>query len=308
MYDLVTIGHLVRDLIYSNTINHPKITIGGPAAFVSMIAKKLGANVSIISKVGKDFQEHLSWFRREKIDLSNVKIAENALTTHLVLRYKNGERTLQLRNKAPQIGLEDIPTSLSSKIIHIAPVADEVLIETIPIIRKKAQLLSIDPQGFLRKFDKNGFSKLKRPNNLRFLHHFDIFKSTIQEIRILAGSHKLSESIERVCQYGVKIVLITLGNQGALMYSDGRFYNIPTYKPKIVRDPTGAGDAFIGAFLVEYLRGRSPVWCSCVGSAAASVTIEEVGSQHLSVENDVLLRATEIYEKGIKPLPMESIT
>jgi sugar/nucleoside kinase (ribokinase family) len=308
LYDLVTIGHLVRDLIYSPTINNPKITIGGPAAFVSLTANKLGANASIISKVGMDFQEHLSWFRRKKIDLSNVRIIGNARTTHFVLRYNNGERTLQLKSKAPQIGPKDIPASLSSRVIHVAPVANEVPIEIIPKIRKRAQLLSIDPQGFLRRFDKNGFSKLERPNNLRFLQQFDIFKSTIQEIRIITGSYKLSASIRRMRKYGVKIILITMGGQGALVCFDERFYNIPAYKPKIVKDQTGAGDAFIGAFLAEYLQGKEPLWCCCVGSAAASLAIEEVGSQHLGEENDMLIRATEIYEKGIKPLPIESIT
>ncbi|MEM1565388.1 MAG: PfkB family carbohydrate kinase, partial [Candidatus Bathyarchaeia archaeon] len=62
----------------------------------------------------------------------------------------------------------------------------------------------------------------------------------------------------------------------------------------------GAGDAFMGGFLAEYVRGKEALWCACVGSAAASTVIEGVGPTLVGCGSEILRRAELLYEKGIK--------
>lgn len=307
MFDIVTIGHFVIDLIISPRITRPKATLGGPATFVSLAANKLGAKVGVVSKVGKDFEQHFSWLRRNNVDLSQVQVAENAFTTRFVLSYSDGKRKLQLKNKAPQIFSDDIPSSLNAKAIHVAPVANELSVEVIRKLRHKTPLLSVDPQGFLREFNAVGNMKLKRLDNLDFLQNCDIFKSSTQEVKMITGQAKLGASVKKINNYGVKIVLVTMGKKGILAHFSEKFYHIPACRPKKLKDPTGAGDSFIGAFLVEYIRGREPLWCCCVGSAVASFVIEDVGSQRFGERDKVYERATKIYKKGIKPLPRNNV-
>jgi len=163
VFDLVIIGHFVMDLIISPKISHPRVTLGGAATFVSLAANKLDARVGVVSKVGKDFQKQLLWLRKANVDLSMVQIAEDASTTRFMLTYYDGKRKLQLRVKAPQIVPEDIQVSLRAKVIHVAPVANELSLEVIRKLRNRASLLSIDPQGFLREFDEAGYMR----SNLR---------------------------------------------------------------------------------------------------------------------------------------------
>lgn len=307
MFDLVIVGHLVMDQIISPRTAYPKVTLGGPAAFVSLAANKLGAKVGVVSKVGVDFQEYFAWLRRNNIDLSQVQIVENAFTTGFVLTYNDGKRRLQLKNRAPQIFSEDIPDSLHARAIHVAPVANELSVEVIRKLRSRTPLLSVDPQGFLREFDETGNARLKRLSDMSFLQHCDVFKSTIQEIKIITGYAKLGTAMKRVCKCDVKIVLVTMGEKGVLAYFGEEFYHIPACKPKILKDPTGAGDVFIGVFLAEYIRGRESLWCCCVGSAAASFVVEDVGPRRFGERSEVYERATKIYEKGIKPLPHDTV-
>ncbi|MDH5448598.1 MAG: PfkB family carbohydrate kinase [Candidatus Bathyarchaeota archaeon] len=307
MFDLVTVGHFVIDLIISPRIPCPKTTLGGPAAFVSLAANKLGANVSVVSKVGKDFQKHLAWLHQKNVDLSQVKIVENAFTTAFLLTYDNGKRKLQLKNRAPQIFSKDISTSLRARAIHAAPVANELSVEVIRKLRSRTPLLSVDPQGFLREFDETGGVRLKKLSDMSFLQNCDAFKSTIQEIKLMTGHAKIRTAMKRIHKCGVKIVLVTMGKKGILAHFGEKFYHIPACKPKILKDPTGAGDVFIGAFLAEYIRSREPLWCCCVGSAAASFIIEDVGSRRFGEKSEVYERATKIYEKGIKPLPDDTV-
>lgn len=303
MFDIVTIGHFVIDLISSPRIANPTVALGGPPTFVSLAANKLGAKVGVVSKVGKDFQKYLPWLRKNNVDLSQMHVAENAPTTCFVLTYSGDKRKLQLKNRAPQIVLKDIPPSLHAKAIHVAPVANELSAEIIRKLRKKTPLLSIDPQGFLREFDETGNVKLKRLGDITFLQQCDVFKSSIEEIKMIAGRANLGAAMKKIRRCGVKIVLVTLGKRGVVAHFGEEFYHIPACKPKVLKDPTGAGDVFIGAFLAEYIRGKGPLWCCCVGSAAASFVIEEVGSQRFGEKNEVYGRATKIYKKGIKPLP-----
>ena len=253
--------------------------------------------------MGKDFEKSLLWLQENNIDLSQVQVVKNASTTCFVLTYSNGNRKLQLKNMAPQIVLKDIPFSLKAKVIHIAPVANELSVDVIRQLRKKTPLLSIDPQGFLREFDKAGNVRLKRLSDVNFLQQCDVFKSSIEEAKMAAGHPNLRDSMKKIRKCGVKIVLATMGKSGIVAHLGEEFYHIPACKPKMLKDPTGAGDVFVGAFLAEYIRGKEPLWCCCVGSAAASFIVEEIGSQRFGGKNEVYERATKIYEKEIKPLP-----
>ncbi len=307
-FDIVTVGHFVMDLINSPRITQPRTSLGGPPAFVSLAASKLGVRVGVISKVGKDFQKSLAWLRENNVDVSQVHVVEDALTTSFVLTYSDRGRRLRLRSKAPQIELSDIPASLHAKAIHVAPVAGELSTEIVPTLKEKTRVLSIDPQGLLREFGEAGRVRLKTLADAGFLRHCDIFKSSLQEARALTGHSKLVASIGKIREYGVNTILVTMGKNGTLAYLGDEVYHVPPCKPRVFKDPTGAGDAFMGGFLAEFTRGREPLWSCCVGSAAASFVVEEVGSKRFGERSEVYERATEIYEKGIKPIPQEALT
>jgi 2-dehydro-3-deoxygluconokinase len=98
---------------------------------------------------------------------------------------------------------------------------------------------------------------------------------------------------------GVRIVIVTLGAEGALVSVEDTIHRVPAYKPEKFVDPTGAGDAFIGAFLAEYARGENCAWCSHVGSAAASLVVEGIGPTSFGDKEEIYRRARTLAEKGI---------
>ena len=300
MFDLVTVGHFAIDLILSSEIAVPTHTLGGPPTYVSLAARKLGATISVISKVGKDFSEdYIEWLTAKGIDLSGVQRIESALTTSFTLKYKNEERQLQLRSRAPAIVPEDVPDSLQAKVIHVAPIVNELSGDVVDKLRTSAETLSLDPQGFVREFDENGNVLLKEPKNSHILKQIELYKSSLSEIRMVTGLTDLRLAMERIYDYGVKVVIVTKGVGGSILLHEKRFYEIPTCKPRIIRDLTGAGDVLIGAFLAEHIKGKDPVWCMCVGSAAASFVVEGIGPAAFGEKADVYQRASEIYEKGL---------
>jgi len=292
MFDLVTVGHLAIDRIFSPKIVAPKPTLGGPPTYVSLSARRLGAEVSVVSKVGGDFpDEYVTWLGASGVDLSGLKRVEGALTTRFILRYEDGRRKLQVMSRAPSIDPEDIPPNLQAKAGHVAPIVNEVLPETVGKLRKMVDVLSLDPQGFVRQIDREGNVGLRRWTNPQVLHQIDIYKSSIEEIRMVTGLENPQAAMRKVSNYGIPIVMVTKGVEGSTLLYEGKFYDMPACKPRVILDPTGAGDAFIGAFLAEYVQGKDPLWCACIGSAAASFLLEGVGPAVFGSKKEVYTRA-----------------
>lgn len=303
MFDLVTVGHFAIDQIFLPKIAALKPTLGGSPTYVSLAARKLGAKVSVISKVGENFpSEYVEWLKANGVDLSGLKHIRDASTTRFLLKYEKQKRQLQLNSQAPLIYPKDVSNSLQAKAIHVAPIANELSQDVIDKLRGLTTVLSLDPQGFVRKFDEQGNVWLEKWENPQVLRQIDIYKSSLDEIKAVTGLSDFSRAVQKVHEYGAKIIVVTKGMKGATLFFDEAFHEIPACKSKVVQDVTGAGDGFIGAFLAEYVQGKDPVWCACVGSAAASFIVEGLGPAVFGEKEETYKRAIRIYEKELKRL------
>ena len=300
MFDLITVGHFAIDLILSPENSTPRPTLGGAPTYVSLAARRLGSKVSVISKVGEDFpDEYIAFLNANSVDLTGFTTVRGASTTRFTIAHKDGKRILQLKSLAPPILTRDIPDFLRSNAIHVAPIADEVAHKVIKRLRTQTNTLSLDPQGFMRRFDRQGNMSLSRRQNSAVLTQIDVYKSSLDEIKAATGFADFHSGMKKIHTCGAKIVIVTRGVEGSTLFSEDRFYDIPACRPKAVKDPTGAGDSFIGAFLAEYTKAKDPVWCACVGSAASSFVIEGVGPAVFGEKEETYERAADVYDKVI---------
>jgi sugar/nucleoside kinase (ribokinase family) len=183
-FDIVSVGHFSIDSINLPNRRLPCVILGGSVTYVSLSAKRLGANVSIISKVGEDFPEaYLWWLSQEGIDLSKVAKIKHEKTTRFELNYNSdmSNRTMRLASKAPSIKVEDVPSSLKSKAVHLAPIANEIPCEVAEKLAKSAEVISLDPQGLVRVFDENGLVANEPLKDKRMLELIDVYKSSQDE-------------------------------------------------------------------------------------------------------------------------------
>jgi sugar/nucleoside kinase (ribokinase family) len=79
---------------------------------------------------------------------------------------------------------------------------------------------------------------------------------------------------------GIPLVIITMGNQGALVTTNRFQRLIPTYEVDKIVDTTGAGDTFNGAFSIGYWIKEWDLEKSCrYANAAASLKIQKLGAR-----------------------------
>lgn len=303
MFDIVAAGHFAIDSIFLPDRKTPFVVLGGSVAYVSLAARRMDARVAVISKVGSDFPEAFRWwFRQEGIDLSNVLKVDGMTTTHFDLKYNSdfSDRLLRSESRMSPLTVEDISQPPKARAIHVGPIAGEITYDVVERLKGNYEIVSFDPQGLVRRFDENGNVTLGPLMEEHVLELVDIFKSSLREIQAITGLSELGSAVKTIHDYGVKIVIVTLGAKGAAVSVEDTVHNVPVFKPNKLVDPTGAGDAFIGSFLAEYVRGEDCSWCSCVGAATASLVVEGIGPTFFGDKDEICRRAHILYEKEIK--------
>ncbi len=76
---------------------------------------------------------------------------------------------------------------------------------------------------------------------------------------------------------GVKKVVITLGGKGVFISSEGREEIIPAFPVNAI-DTTGAGDAFNGGFLTALAEGKDEWEAARFASALAALSVQKLGT------------------------------
>jgi len=113
------------------------------------------------------------------------------------------------------------------------------------------------------------------------LQNVDAFLPSEMEVRSLLGDIDWWDAAVEFARHGPRIVVIKVGDQGALVYERdrNRRTHVPSY-PACVVDVTGAGDSFCGGFLVGLAETGDPVRAAMYGTVSASFTIEGYGALH----------------------------
>lgn len=293
--DLAIVGHIVLDYITREGRTHgPKV--GGPCTYAGMAARALGASVALVSRVGGDFgYRRLIWFRTHGISVRHVRVTDSA-TTCFRIDYRNGGRRMQVTSRCELIGRQDITTIPLSKAIHIGPVIQEISQSVTRMLLERDSVIGLDPQGYLRRLAHDGTVLAKKWLGLSVLRKVDVLKVAEDELQAIAGGTTGRIALRRLGRLGPEIILLTRGPKGTTLWSreEGAFH-IPAYDA-IVQDPTGAGDALIGAFLVTWIRSGDLLWSASMGSAVASFVVEMFGPASFGTQQHIESRARRIFD------------
>jgi len=76
-----------------------------------------------------------------------------------------------------------------------------------------------------------------------------------------------------------RMLVITRGEHGSTVLSDGGRVEVSAVKPSQVVDPTGVGDAFRAGFIKGLAHRAPPDVCARLGSVAATYALEHLGGQ-----------------------------
>lgn len=110
-----------------------------------------------------------------------------------------------------------------------------------------------------RRISLDGQALARRPTTGPLVLDSDFDPAVLERVSVLKLAEDELESLGREPQeFGVPELLITHGSRGSHVWTRGRLEKVPA-RAVTCRDPTGAGDAFIAAYLVARHSGLPPV-------------------------------------------------
>ena len=122
------------------------------------------------------------------------------------------------------------------------------------------------------------------PIPLQILAQVDTLILNEIEASFLTGSpvsdpHSAAQAAAKLVTLGVQTAIITLGPQGALLFSSagGEMYQ-PAFQVTPI-DTTAAGDTFVGGYAASLLAGASPAEALRYAAAAAALAVTRLGAQ-----------------------------
>jgi 2-dehydro-3-deoxygluconokinase len=170
----------------------------------------------------------------------------------------------------------------------ITPALSEQLATTTADLLSAAQ-----SAGVLTSFDLNYRSNLWTPEEaaatLRDLFpDIDVLVVAQRDAKTVLGESGDAESVARSLQdaYDFEATVLTRGSEGALALADGEVFEQPVYEA-VSAYPVGTGDAFVGGFLSQYLRGNGVTEALSWGSAAAALKRSIPGDVAVISEGEV---------------------
>ena len=255
--DYLAIGHITLDRLRGGLL------VGGSVSYAATAAVRLGLAAGVVTSAGTE-QDWASLLPGVEI----VRCPASATTSFENL-YQSGRRLQRLLASAEPVGAEAVPAVWrQSPIVHLAPVVHELGRDLATLF--PGSLVGLTPQGLLRHWDASGLVRQGRWAG------DDVLLSActvvvLSEDDLVGDPDFLSRCIGRI-----PVVAVTRGAEGATLYVRGRPTEVAAF-PATEVDPTGAGDVFAAALLIELHRTEDPYHSAAFASCAASFVVEGLG-------------------------------
>ncbi len=249
---------------------------GGKGSNQAVACARTGAETHIISKLGKDdFAEmaHATW--REAGVYPRVEQVENAHTgaAFIFVDAATGDNAIIIAPGAGSlISGEDLDAQ--SDLIQSASV----------FVTQLEQPLSAALRG-LQIAKAAGVTTILNPAPAmelpaEILPLCDYVTPNETEAEALTGlsvrtEQDVGRAAKRMCELGVQVPVITLGERGAYLHGHGL---VPAVDAGPVVETTGAGDAFNGGFAAALSQGKDALTAVRIGCATAGLSVTRPGT------------------------------
>lgn len=273
-HKLCCIGYITRDKIVTpgNTVYMP----GGTAFYFAKAVSRLQAeDFLLVTALAEEDRAAADDITNEGIEVKLVPTVHSHSFENIYGDNPN-ERRQRVTAQADPFCIEDLK-DVQADIIHLGTLlADDFSLEVIKHLAGKSTLAA-DVQGFLRKVENEKVLAVDWAEKKEALKYIHTLKANESEMEVLTGCSNPHEAALLIADWGVKTVLLTLGDKGSLIYSGGQFYDIPAYPTLQVVDATGCGDTYMAGYLYKRSQGASYEEAGCFAAAMCTIKLQSHG-------------------------------
>lgn len=251
---------------------------GGKGSNQAVAAARLGADVTMVTKVGRDMfaEKARENFQKEGIRTEFIsESADTATGAALIAVDDKGENMIVVTLGAcGELSEKDIVEAEKA-----VKQADIILMQLETSMEAVLTTLHLSVK-YERKIILNPAPYREIPDDL--LAMVDCITPNETEAEQLTGievnsRETAAEAAEILSRKGVDTVIITLGGDGCFVQEKESSYHVPAV-PAEVYDTTGAGDAFNGALAHFLAAGKQVKEASRLANAAAAISVTRAGT------------------------------
>jgi len=272
--DLVLVGHACRDLVEGG------FRLGGGVIYGGLVARNLGLRVGVVTSVGPDLD------LRSALPGVCLAVRPSPASTIFHNAYRDKVRRQHLYSRALSLRAEDVPAAWrKARLVLLSPLAQEVPCDLGRLFPHA--LVGASVQGWLRRWDDSGHvEQVPWPFASSALVSVSVIvvgeSDLVAEPRGIAALQssldfgKRSGGVSGTSPLSVPLVVVTRGEKGCTVHWNNETESFAAYSVSEV-DPTGAGDAFAVAFLVEFQRTGDWRQAADFANCVASFVVEKPG-------------------------------
>lgn len=286
---VVVLGNINQDFVMSaERMPRPGETIlgsdlhlvaGGKAANQAVTAARLGAEVTLIGRVGNDVfgPVLMDNFKREKIFTEHIKTDETKATgAAFITLAPSGENSIisvpganfqvtpaQIRDASDAIAAADVALVQFATSMH-------AIEELINICSENDTLVQIDPTPIRDRLPRNFSSAFSTVPN----------ETEVEAITgiTVTNLEKAVEAASALRKMGLTLAIVKLGANGCVLQTSQGSWHIPGFSIEVA-DTTGAGDSFAAGFAMAMTEDNDPVAAAIFANACGAFAATKFGAQ-----------------------------
>jgi sugar/nucleoside kinase (ribokinase family) len=279
---LLVVGSVAFDDIETPFGRAEKI-VGGAGTFIAWAASYFTDHIRMVSIVGEDFPvSELVALQKRGVDTSGIKIVEGGKSFFWAGRYhlNFSARDTLVTDLNVLADFDPVlpPHFRDSEYVMLGNLTPSIQKSVIEQMARRPRVIALDTMNYWMDSAMDELQEV--------LSMIDLLIINDEEARQLSGHYSLLKANEVISQMGPKYIVIKKGENGALLFGEGRVFFSPALLLTEVQDPTGAGDTFAGG-LMGYLAGQEDLNFEILkqaitcGSAMASFCVEKFGTTAL---------------------------
>jgi hypothetical protein len=278
MVKVLIVGPVTKDrIVKGNKIYN---TVGGAVYYQSAVFSEFGIDNTVLTTLNPQDNILLDNFPRQTevipvhtmftMEFENIYPDDDP--NHRIQKAKAGTNSLKPAD------FKDININEYQAILLSPLTPYDIPLETIKYLTRQDKPLYMGVQGYLRHIMDSKIILKPWREYKNFLKYMDIIFLDTLEAKVLIDDpdYDLSEIAFKLSTLGPEEVIITRGDQGAVVYSQRthEIYEIPSNRPEKIVNPTGLGDTFMAAYALKKLETSNPMLCA---SFAARISSEKMG-------------------------------
>ncbi|MBI5243329.1 MAG: sugar kinase [Elusimicrobia bacterium] len=225
--------------------------LGGSAVYFSLAARHF-TRVRVVGVVGEDFPaQHRETLASRGIDLSGLQTVPGR-TFRWVGKFGrnlNAAKTLSTQlNVFETFRPKLTEAQKDCQAVFLANIDPDLQADVLRQMRRP-RLVACDTMDFWITSKRQALKDLLKRVDIFFVNEGEALKLTRQANNVRAA--------RKLAEWGPSVVVVKKGEHGALLLAGGRIFPFPAFPLDQVKDPTGAGDTFAGAFLGSFLAAET---------------------------------------------------